>query len=554
MPAPQPLGPTPAPALDWSRPGTPAATDFGDIYFSTDGGLAETRAVFLDGCGLPDRWQERDVFTIAELGFGSGLNFLATWQAWLATAKAGQRLHFVSIEKFPFDREQLGRALTAWPELSTLSERLIAAWPGRVRGMHRLDFGNVSLTLIHTDVTDALDAVAGLRADAWYLDGFSPGKNPGMWTDKVLGRIGMLCAPEARAATFSVAGAVRQALSAAGFTVTKQPGFGRKRHRLEAVFPGESVPTASKGKSLIIGAGIAGRALAEALSRRGADFDIIDSGQPAASGNPAALIKPRLDLQDRPESRFFLSAFLHARRTYLAQPDCILSEGVTQKPKTPAQATRFEKIAVQGALGDTHVRWDGMALQMDSALVVDPAKIWPNFEVQQETAEDALKRDYTRVFYAAGYGIRTLLPELALRFSRGQLSWANATGLERPLAYGGYALPLDGATLIGATHDRLDDRDPFEIRTEDDAKNFADFESMTDQSLTPADRSSRASVRVTSADTLPVLISENRRHILTGLGSRGFVFAPLLAEALVAESFGEVLPITQAVRIRFQPR
>ena len=155
MPTPVPLTQTPAPKLDWTRPSTPAATEFGDIYFSTDGGLEETRTVFLKGCGLPEGWNRQDVFTIAELGFGSGLNFLATWQMWQASAKNEQRLLFVSIEKYPFDQAQLSRALEAWPELKEFSKQLIAQWPGRVKGIHHLHFGPVSLTLIHEDVAIA---------------------------------------------------------------------------------------------------------------------------------------------------------------------------------------------------------------------------------------------------------------------------------------------------------------------------------------------------------------------------------------------------------------
>ena len=256
MAEPCPLTLTPAPALDWSRPETPVASEFGDIYFSTDGGLDETRTVFLKGCGLPEGWADRDVFTIGELGFGSGLNFLASWQKWTQTAAPSQRLHYVSIEKFPFDAQQLKRALTAWPELKAYSGKLIAKWPGRVKGFHRLTFGSVTLTLIHADVIEALDQVDGLLADAWFLDGFSPSRNPAMWSSEVMHRLAACCAPAARLATFSVAGAVRGALTDAGFIVRKMPGFGRKRHRLEADFSGEhrakSCPVV---KALIVGVG-----------------------------------------------------------------------------------------------------------------------------------------------------------------------------------------------------------------------------------------------------------------------------------------------------------
>lgn len=555
MPAPLPLTQTDAPALDWSRPDTPAASDFGDIYFSTDGGLDETRAVFLNGCGLPERWAGTAIFTIAETGFGSGLNFLATWQMWLKTRGPGQRLHFVSIEKFPFDAEQLARALAAWPELAELSAQLIAAWPGRVKGFHRLEFGSVSLTLIHDDVSTGLDAVPSLKAHAWYLDGFSPSKNEAMWSEAVLAKIGTRCAAGARLATFTVAGHVRRGLTGAGFAVTKQAGFGRKRHRLEAVYGGvETANETEIGKVLIIGAGIAGRSLARALKRRAIDFDIIDNrAHPAASENPAALVKPRLDLQDRPEARFFLSSYLYALRAYEAES--VLSRGVRQIPKTSKEAARFEKLATQNPLGEGHLDWTGDVLIMKSAVVIDPSRIFAECDIKRESAEDALARGgYSHVLFAAGYGIKALLPNLEMRFSRGQLSWATEA-VDEPLAYGGYVIPMNEHTLVGATHDRLGEGYPFEIRPRDDEKNYEGYAAITGQTLKPAALQSRASVRVTSRNTLPVIDQiDDRKWVLTGLGSRGFTFAPLLAEALVSEICGEVSPLERAVTARFRQR
>lgn len=555
MPSPQPLTPTPPAQLDWSRPETPVASDFGDIYFSTDGGVEETRTVFLKGCGLPERWKDQSLFTIGELGFGSGLNFLATWQLWLDTAAPDQRLHFVSVEKFPFDTAQLRQALSAWPELSQLSEKLIAAWPGRVKGVHRLNFGSISLTLIHDDVATAFEAASGLFANAWFLDGFSPAKNEAMWSPEVLKRVGQLCAADARLASFTVAGSVRKALTEAGFEVSREAGFGRKRHRLEAKFGQTDKPAQPKPeKVLIIGAGIAGRSLARSLSQRHLKFDLIDNRHhPAASGNPAALVKPRLDLQDRPESRFFLSAYLHALREY--ETEAILARGVRQMPKSEQEGLRFEKLAKQNPLGAGHLRWTGSALEMDSALVIDPRKVFADCEIREEDAETALKRDeYSHVLFAAGYGVRDLLPSLEMRFSRGQLTWAQGQ-LERPVAYGGYALSYEGEILVGATHDRLGEDDPFALRPEDDAHNLRAYEDMTGAILNPSTRPSRASVRVTSRDTLPVIARlDDSRWALTGLGSRGFTFAPLLAEALVAEMCGEVSPLERAVIDRFAQR
>ena len=538
--------------LDWSRPGTPAATDFGDIYFSTDGGLDETRKVFLDGCGLPENWQDKTRFTIAELGFGSGLNFLAAWQLWAQTAQPHQRLHFVSIEKFPFDSKQIRRALSAWPELANYSQPLIRDWPGRVKGLHRLNFGAVTLTLVHEDVETAFSQLDNLKADAWFLDGFSPSGNPAMWSEAVMKAVAKACAPNARLASFSVAGTVRTALKNAGFEVRKRPGFGRKRHRLEAMFTGTAQPTLRQiDHALIVGAGIAGRSLAKALHARQIKFDIFDNAaHPAASYNPAVLVKPRFDLQDRPESRFFLSAYLHALRSY--PETAVLERGVRQLPKTQNEAERYQKLVKQAPLGGGHLYWRDEALWIESATMYDPSKIFDEFEIRQESYAAAKSyAEYSHIFLAAGYGIRELSPDLALRYSRGQLSWAKPVW-DIPTAYGGYAINLGGAALVGATYDRLDDRDPFELRAEDDARNYDALAEISQKTVEPLPRASRASIRVTTADTLPVMAELSpKTWALTGLGSRGFTFAPLLAEAMIANICGEVGPLEKTLRAKF---
>lgn len=553
MPAPAPLTLCPAPSLDWSRPAAPAARDFGDIYFSVDGGLAESEAVFLAGCGLPEGWQGRRQFVIGELGFGSGLNFLAAWRLWEQTKPIGGHLHFISFEKFPFSKSDLAAALGAWPELNKYAAPLIAAWPGRVRGFHRLHFGDVSLTLIHDDILAGLDEVCA-KVDAWFLDGFSPSKNPQMWSADVMHALAKLSNAGARAATFTVAGAVRSALTEAGFMCEKKPGFGRKRERLEAAMPGTYIEPAQKPAPIIIGAGIGGASLSRNFARYGMTADVVyDPSHIAASGNAAALVKPRLDLQDRPESRFFLASFLYARQTYLAG-GFALNEGVTHLPKTEKEAARFAKLAAQNALGAAHLRWADGALELPSSLMIAPT-LASQVTARAEKIE-TLKEDGAPIFLAAGYGIKSLLPETQMRFSRGQISWAaRSEGLSRATSYGGYALPLGENMLIGATHDRLCARDPFEINPDDDTKNFAQYEAVLGHVPRRAERPSRASVRVTTADTLPLIgeIAPNR-YVLSGLGSRGFVFAPLLAEALVCKYIGAPLPISKKVWARLETR
>lgn len=554
MSAPKPLTQCDPPRLDWSRPGTPAATDFGDIYFSTDGGLEETETVFLKGCGLPEGWQNRRCFVIGELGFGSGLNFLAAWHLWKKTKPENGRLHFVSIEKFPFDAAQLKQALAAWPELSDYSSHLIQQWPGRVKGFHRLHFGDVTLTLIHDDIVNALDALDA-KIDAWFLDGFSPAKNPDMWSEKIMCKLANLSAPAAKVGTFTVAGHVREALTKAGFFVEKKEGFGRKRHRLEAVFPGEANPDATIPKPTIIGAGIAGASLVKAFARRGIIPTVLhDPDHLAASHNAAALIKPRLDLQDRHESRFFLGSYLYALQAYRAH---VITTGIRHIPKSEAEAARFKKITAQAPLPPEHLTFDEdmQQLALNCALVIEPKAILNDWLSTVSLLSKAKAPDGLTL-WAAGYGVKALMKErdIPLRFSRGQLTWAKGD-VEMPLTYGGYALPLKGGLLLGATHQRLESSDPFELKAEDDIKNLEGLERHAGIKATISNQPSRASVRVTTIDTLPIVGEiETDLWLFTGLGSRGFVFAPLLAEAIVSKICGDPLPISRRVWDQFKMR
>ncbi|MBL8541652.1 MAG: tRNA (5-methylaminomethyl-2-thiouridine)(34)-methyltransferase MnmD, partial [Betaproteobacteria bacterium] len=163
--------------------GVPYSERFQDVYFSAAGGLAETRHTFLLGNGLPERWTRAERFTIIECGFGTGLNFLATWQAWRSSAPAAARLHYVAVEKHPLSRADLERAAASWSELAVLSRALREVYPPAVPGFHRLHFDRdrVALTLLFGDAATML-AQLDARADAFFLDGFAPSKNPEMWT------------------------------------------------------------------------------------------------------------------------------------------------------------------------------------------------------------------------------------------------------------------------------------------------------------------------------------------------------------------------------------
>jgi tRNA 5-methylaminomethyl-2-thiouridine biosynthesis bifunctional protein len=173
--------------IEWTEDGRPRSSLYGDAYFGADDGLAESRAVFLEGCGLPAAWAGRRGFTVAELGFGTGLNILALLDLWRREGPPAGRLHLFSVEAHLMPREDAARALSAWPELATLAAPLLAQWPGKRRGFHRIDWpeSRASLDLALMEVGEALSLWDG-PADAWFLDGFAPALNPDMWRDEVL--------------------------------------------------------------------------------------------------------------------------------------------------------------------------------------------------------------------------------------------------------------------------------------------------------------------------------------------------------------------------------
>lgn len=346
--------------LQWDEDGQPVSSTFGDVYFSRANGLEETRHVFLQHNQLSERWQQLnagDHFTIAETGFGSGLNFLAAWQLWLTAAPASAQLHFVSVEKFPLTKSDLQRALALWPELSEFTAQLIDAYPVFVgTGFHRLSFleGRIKLTLIINDAAVGFSQLLATphpafathcaKIDAWFLDGFAPSKNPQMWSDELFTAIRQLSHAGTTAATFSAAAIVKQGLTFAGFSIQKVSGFGRKREMVKAcmeqapvidnqdslqprsyspypvpwTIDAEAAIPAEK-QALIIGGGLAGCTSARALAERGWKVTLVERHAELAqeaSGNPQGVLYAKLSPKNEAQAEFNLHALQFAQQFY----------------------------------------------------------------------------------------------------------------------------------------------------------------------------------------------------------------------------------------------
>ncbi len=312
--------------LAFDSDGTPYSTVYGDVYHSAESGPGQAQHVFIAGNDLPRRWAQARVFTILETGFGLGLNFLATWRQWRDDPARPQRLHYVSIEKHPFDRGALAALHGRYGEFAPLAQQLQDAWPPLVAGMHRLHFEDerLTLTLAFGDALELMPRLR-LRADAIYLDGFAPRLNQDMWSPQLLRRLARLARPGATVATYSSAALVREGLEAAGFAVEKCPGFGRKRDMLRGSYaprrPQAEVSAPGSRQAIVIGAGIAGAAISERLARRGWRIDLIESRalpETPAPAKYAGVFHPHVSRDDCILSRAVRNGYLYALGRWLA--------------------------------------------------------------------------------------------------------------------------------------------------------------------------------------------------------------------------------------------
>jgi tRNA 5-methylaminomethyl-2-thiouridine biosynthesis bifunctional protein len=374
------------PAFD--AEGTPWSATYDDVYHPGAGGLAQARHVFLGGNGLPLAWRDRRSFTILETGFGLGLNFLATWEAFRSVPGHCRALHFLSVEKHPFRSADLALlhdrllAEAGGPEraaLGALAARLRSVWPELTPGFHRIEFTDpadgvdrrVTLTLAFGDAIACLPQFVA-EPDAVFLDGFAPAKNPELWSPALLREIALLGRPGTTVATWSVATAVREGLAGAGFACEKRPGIGHKREilagRLEGPAEGRPAPAIADSTAdpevIVVGAGLAGCLIGEALARRGRRVLLLERQAEAASetsGNLTAVMLPMLSLDDNRASRLNRACYLHALRTireWRAHGSAIAGEtcGVLQVGRDAAHESKQRDILARCGFPPAYVR------------------------------------------------------------------------------------------------------------------------------------------------------------------------------------------------------
>jgi tRNA 5-methylaminomethyl-2-thiouridine biosynthesis bifunctional protein len=551
-------------ALERDADGTPFAPTYGDVYHARAGAFAQARHVFLGGNDLPARWAGRAAFTILETGFGLGTNFLATWQAWRDDPERPARLHFVSIEKHPIRATDLLDVHADVPGIGPLARAVARQWPLPLPGLHRLDFEDdrVTLTLAFGDISDVLPALR-LGADAFYLDGFAPARNPAMWSAPVLRSLGRLARDGATCATWTVARDVLDGLRTAGFVPEKRPGFATKREMLAARFaPAYRVrrhaPPAvvawPERSAVVVGAGLAGAHTAAALARRGWRVTVVDRhATPAAetSANPAGALHPVVTRDDSVLARLSRAGFFLARRVLDRHPDaalaarcgfieCAVDAGGHARQRATAEMLGFPPQFVRcvdaaeasvivgqpvahGGLWYPEAGWVRPARLCATLLAAHDARV--RFVGAREVSrlvavDDGWRLDDATgaaiasapvVVLAPGHGLAALAGQSTLRPDavRGQLTLVPVSQCRPPATIvggDGYCMPaIDGTVVVGASYD--DDADPAPRQAVDDTNlaRIAQLMPGFPGGAAPRDLAARVGFRSVAVDRLPVI-------------------------------------------------
>lgn len=484
--------------------GTPRSKEFDDIYFSQEDGLAETEFVFLKGNNLPEVWCGQDEFTIAETGFGTGLNFFAAWCLLEESNSAPKRLNFISFEKYPLSVEEIRQALAPWADLfGDKVDRLLDIYPLRIPGTHSLCISeNIFLTLIFDDVNDSMPKLLGCGVDTWFLDGFNPAKNPQMWTQTVFDSMARLSNNGATFATFTAASAVRRGLQHSGFDVEKTRGYGRKRERLIGKIKTRNIQTKENTirSVAIIGGGLSGASISYWFKKNNVTPTIYEKGESlgsGASGNMRGMVNPRLSKRRTPDADFYMQAYAMAiREMYdistthdIEFNQCgalHLIHNEDMNIRYPSMVEHWgwhnDHAYIVDATGGTEITGipiDKSGLFLPDAVTVNPRKLCDAYAsgveiICNSTINEITKQGdqwlvhgvlYDAVILANAMGVtdiaqaNDLVEKVKLYPVRGQMSIAPETSetseLKTILNYRGYLSPsLNGTHALGSTFDR----------------------------------------------------------------------------------------------------
>ena len=565
---------------------------YNDIYFDKLNGPKETEHVYLNTNNLTKKFKNKQKFVIAEIGFGTGLNFLLTWKLWKENRKTNGSLTYISFENAPLSKKDIERVYKKFKKLDGYSRFLLKNIPERCKSTHRIFIkaDNINLILIYDDITSLINF--NFKADTWFLDGFSPKKNPLVWTDKLFKQLYNFTNLDGSLSTFSVAGHIRRGLLKAGFKVSKVSGYGNKKEisyaiKKDLISSNQYKFSCEKkiGPVAIIGSGISGASLAYALRKRNIECFIIDKSYKlanGASGNKLALQMPKLTMDDSPYGLLSLEAFLYSRKIAKNLNAIPRSDGLVLIPSRDRDIIKFKKLLENNwpldLLNNNYDKLNFLKfinhIYMKSSGIVDNSKFIQNlikdvefiskFDVKKITSKDGLniiidkfgnRLKAKTVIWANGFEMTNLSQNLPINPISGQVTYLKANELSSNLkinfSYGHhFSQAFKGYHQIGASFNRNANTCFREIDQNTNINSIPEF-LRKNIYYNINESGHRVSVRASTKDRMPFFgdlnaltgKKSNNIYILGGMGAWGFVYAPFYAELLVTKIINDQLVI-----------
>lgn len=563
---------------------------YDDIYFDKTDGVKEKEHVYLNANDLANRIKLSDKLCIAELGFGTGLNFILTWRLWKKNRKPNSSLTYISFEKAPLSKKEMTRVYKKFKELNDFSDQLIQKLTDNYKTNRTIYFKseNINLILIYDDFS--LLTNFDFKADIWFLDGFAPSKNPEVWDNSYYKNIYNRTNLKGSLSTFTSSGLVRRGLALAGFSVTKVSGFGQKREMLKAIKIEPDIKLKVNlnyentiGPVAIIGAGISGASLAYAFRKRNIECYIVEKSSnvaSGASGNKLALQMPKMTADNSPYGLMSLEAFTFSRNLAKELKAAPRSDGLILLPSRDREIIKFKKLLESGWPNDLIQSYtdkincfniDNYIYMRSSGIVdnikfikrlIDGVKIFFNFNVTKIKStknnskiihnEQGNVLNAQTVIWANGYNMTDICDKIPIEPVSGQVTFLKSnpqtSKLKLNFSYGQFfSQSFKGYHQIGSTFNRNTNVNFNQI---DQNKNLSFIPEFLKQRIINSNvdlNEYRVSVRSSTKDRMPFFcnlneIKQNKyenEYVLGGMGAWGFVYAPYYAELMVRELLNE---------------
>ena len=593
MMTPHPLKPK-SRKISWDN-NYPYSIDYEDRFFQSDA-IAETEEVFLRANNLSDRWKKDKSknFTIGELGFGFGLNFLITAKNWhQQTSKESKKwLDYISIDSFALNIEDFQRVTKDFPELKEFSQMFIDSFPIEVNGYTRISYPKyrIRLTLIVDDVDSALQSLLGNdnnKIDAWYLDGFDPKKNTNMWSDDIFSKISALSKNNTTFGTYTAAGFVRRGLEKHNFKVDKVKGFKNKRHKLQGIFSQEKKYCKNQypSKVAIIGAGIAGSCLAFNLAKNNIEVDVFDKNI-ELNANPMASMYPKFSFGVDPRSYLLVQGYFHSFNFYIENLNSFSNTGIlflnnnAERDfwiKRIAKLNRddlFKYLSAEEINSQNNIdqKFNGILIKYGANISINELNnellknkkinVFKNHEFVKYEQDSSIKaifkeakeyEGYSHLVICSGESLQEIVPRIGIKYGAiAGIDDKSLKNIKYPINADGYILPKHkNVNWTGSIYsDKALSKDvPLDFESII-VKNSYLLKHKNVRDI----KESWIGTRATLPDYLPMAGAlEDKIYAIGGLGSRGLSLAPLLAEVIMCDICNIPSPISKNIKEAINP-